>query len=63
MVFRLTGDDTQIYLTKDTMHDVDGKTVIVAEITPGLQRPYHIKSLGQEQGTFVRVAGTTRQAD
>jgi len=46
-----------------TMHDVDGKTVIVAEIAPGLQRPYHIKSLGQEQGTFVRVAGTTRQAD
>lgn len=24
-----------------TMHDVDGKTVIVAEIAPGLQRPYH----------------------
>lgn len=46
-----------------TMHDVAGKTVIVAEIAPGLQRPYHIKSLGQEQGTFVRVAGTTRQAD
>ena len=45
------------------MHDVNGKTVIVAEIAPGLQRPYHIKSLGQEQGTFVRVAGTTRQAD
>ena len=45
-----------------TMHDVNGKTVIVAEIAPGLQRPYHIKSLGQEQGTFVRVAGTTRQA-
>ena len=46
-----------------TMHDVNGKTVIVVEIAPGLQRPYHIKSLGQEQGTFVRVAGTTRQAD
>lgn len=46
-----------------TMHDVNGKTVIVAEIAPGLQRPYHIKSLGREQGTFVRVAGTTRQAD
>ena len=46
-----------------TMHDVASKTVIVAEIAPGLQRPYHIKSLGQEQGTFVRVAGTTRQAD
>ena len=36
-----------------TMRDVAGKTVIVAEIAPGLQRPYHIKSLGQEQGTFV----------
>ncbi|GDY95794.1 ATP-binding protein [Bifidobacterium adolescentis] len=46
-----------------TMHDVDGKTVIVAEIAPGLQRPYFIKSLGRERGTFVRVAGTTRQAD
>ena len=46
-----------------TMHDVNGKTVIVVEIAPCLQRPYHIKSLGQEQGTFVRVAGTTRQAD
>lgn len=46
-----------------TMHDVNGKTVIVVEIAPGLQRPYHIKSLGREQGTFVRVAGTTRQAD
>ncbi|WP_241222928.1 ATP-binding protein [Bifidobacterium samirii] len=45
------------------MRDVDGKTVIVAEIMPGRQRPYYIKSLGREQGTFVRVAGTTRQAD
>ena len=24
MVFRLTGDDTQIYLTKDTIADEDG---------------------------------------
>lgn len=46
-----------------TMRDIDGKTVIVAEITPGLQRPYYIKSLGRDAGVFVRVAGTTRQAD
>ena len=45
------------------MRDIDGRTVIVAEIMPGRQRPYHIKSLGRDQGTFVRVAGTTRQAD
>lgn len=46
-----------------SMRDIDGKTVIVAEILPGAQRPYYIKSMGREQGTFVRVAGTTRQAD
>lgn len=46
-----------------SMRDIDGKTVIVAEILPGAQRPYFIKSMGREQGTFVRVAGTTRQAD
>lgn len=45
------------------MQDIDGKTVIVVEILPGLQRPYYIKSLGRDQGTFVRVAGTTRLAD
>ncbi|NMM99677.1 ATP-binding protein [Bifidobacterium sp. DSM 109958] len=46
-----------------SMRDVDGKTVIVAEILPGAQRPYFIRSMGRDQGTFVRVAGTTRQAD
>ncbi|MBT1162411.1 MULTISPECIES: ATP-binding protein [Bifidobacterium] len=45
------------------MRDIGGKTVIVAEILPGAQRPYYIKSMGRDQGTFVRVAGTTRQAD
>ena len=46
-----------------SMRDIDGKTVIVAEILPGAQRPYFIKSMGRELGTFVRVADTTRQAD
>lgn len=39
MVFRLTGDDTQIYLTKDSVHvwgaDADG----LAEHVTVLQRP------------------------
>ena len=46
-----------------TLQTVDGKTVIVAEISEGRQRPYYIKALGREGGVYVRVAGTTRLAD
>ena len=46
-----------------TLRTVDGKTVIVAEISEGRQRPYYIKALGREGGVYVRVAGTTRLAD
>ena len=46
-----------------TLRTVDGKTVIVAEIFEGRQRPYYIKALGREGGVYVRVAGTTRLAD
>lgn len=42
---------------------VDDKTLIVVEIDAERQRPYYIKSLGKEKGTFVRVAGTTRLAE
>ncbi len=45
------------------LETIEGKTVIVVEIYPGWQKPYHIKALGIENGTFIRVAGTTRQAD
>ena len=46
-----------------TLQTIDGKTVIVAEISEGRQRPYYIKALGKEGGVYVRVAGTTRLAD
>ena len=46
-----------------TLQTVDGKTVIVAEISEGRQRPYYIKALGRERHLSVRVAGTTRLAD
>ena len=46
-----------------TLQTVDGKTVIVVEISEGRQRPYYIKALGREGGIYVRVAGTTRLAD
>ncbi|MEI3412187.1 MAG: RNA-binding domain-containing protein [Blautia sp.] len=46
-----------------SLQTIDGKTVIVAEISEGRQRPYYIKVLGREGGIYVRVAGTTRLAD
>lgn len=46
-----------------TLQTVDGKTIIVVEISEGRQRPYYIKTLGKEGGVYVRVAGTTRLAD
>lgn len=42
---------------------IDEKCVIVIEIYPGANRPYYIKSLGKEAGTYIRVSGTSRPAD
>ena len=45
-----------------TLQTVEGKTVIVVEVSEGRQRPYYIKALGRDGGVYVRVAGTTRLA-
>lgn len=50
------------------MFDVNAETVnssqvVVIQIYPGNATPYHIKALGKENGTFVRLGATTRQAD
>ena len=45
------------------VQEINGKAVIVVEIIPGMQRPYYIKSQGIMEGTYVRVAGTTRRAE
>ena len=37
--------------------------MIVVEIHPGSMRPYYIKARGLIEGTYVRVAGTTRHAE
>ncbi|WP_026667814.1 ATP-binding protein [Butyrivibrio sp. AE2005] len=42
---------------------IGDKTVIVVEISAGRQRPYYLKSLGMDKGTFIRTAGSTRLAD
>lgn len=41
---------------------IDGKTVIVISVEAGKNRPYYLKSKGKENGTYIRVAGTSRQA-
>ena len=42
------------------LQQVDGKTIIVVRIQAGMLRPYYVKSLGIEKGTFIRSAATTR---
>ena len=44
------------------MQTIDDKTIIIAEISAGKQRPYYIKSLGIKDGTYIRVSGTSRPA-
>ena len=46
-----------------SIQEIEGKTLIVVEITPGMQRLYYIKSLGIQEGTFIRVAGTSRPVE
>lgn len=46
-----------------TCSTIDNKCVIVVKIYPGNHRPYYIKSMGKEQGTYIRIAGSTRHAD
>ena len=46
-----------------TLQAVDGKTVIVIEVSEDRQHPYYIKVLGRDGGVYVRVAGTTCLAD
>ncbi len=46
-----------------SLQTIDGKTIIVVEISDAKQRPYYIKSIGVQNGTYIRVAGTTRPAD
>ena len=41
---------------------VNGKTVIVVTVEAGKNRPYYLKSKGKGNGTYIRVAGTSRQA-
>ena len=43
-------------------YTIGGKTIIVVTVSPAPQRPYYLKAKGKENGTYIRVAGTTRPA-
>ncbi|MCM1214220.1 MAG: putative DNA binding domain-containing protein [Lachnospiraceae bacterium] len=46
-----------------TFQTLEGKCIVQVEIYPGQNRPYYIRSQGKENGTYIRVAGTSRPAD
>lgn len=46
-----------------TFQTIEEKCVVVVQIYPGPSRPYFLKSVGKEKGTYIRVASTSRPAD
>lgn len=46
-----------------TFQTIDGKCIVIVEIYPGANRPYYLKQVGKEHGTYIRAAGTSRPAD
>jgi len=45
------------------LQTIEGRTVIVVTVVPEPNRPYYLKSKGKENGTFIRLAGTSRPAN
>lgn len=43
-------------------YTIEGKTVILVTVAPEPHRPYYLKSMGKEKGTYIRVGGTSRPA-
>lgn len=44
------------------IQNVEGKSLLVVEIFSGFQKPYHLKSGGKREGTFVRIGSVNRKA-
>ncbi|MDY6323085.1 MAG: ATP-binding protein [Succinivibrio sp.] len=43
-------------------HTIAGKNLIIVSVPPGPNRPYFLKAKGMNEGTYVRVGGTSRPA-
>ncbi|MEG1825165.1 MAG: ATP-binding protein [Cloacibacillus sp.] len=46
-----------------TFQTIDGKSIVVVDISPGANRPYYLKSSGKERGTYIRLGSTSRLAE
>lgn len=46
-----------------TFQTIEEKCIVQIEIYPGQNRPYYIRSMGKENGTYIRAAGTSRPVD
>lgn len=42
---------------------IDGRKIIIANILPGMAKPYYLRKDGMMDGTYIRVAGVTRKAE
>ncbi len=42
---------------------IDDKQILTVQVFPGNATPYYIKSQGKENGTYIRLGTTTRNAD
>lgn len=45
------------------IEEIDGKKIIVANILPGMDKPYYLRADGMMEGTYIRIAGVTRKAE
>ena len=45
------------------IEEVGGRKIIVANILPGMGKPYYLRSAGMMEGTYIRIAGMTRKAE
>jgi ATP-dependent DNA helicase RecG len=43
--------------------NIQGKLVLVIEVNRGNSKPYYLKRLGKEKGTYIRIGATNRPAD
>jgi predicted HTH transcriptional regulator len=46
-----------------TAEIVEGAQLLIIQVFPGMVTPYYIKSQGKENGTYIRLGATTRNAD
>ena len=46
-----------------TAESIDDKQLLIVQVFPGNATPYYINSQGKENGTYIRLGATTRNAD